>query len=430
MFRIIGQSRAVQSMLVLQGAIAALILFPILSRERLEAYGSYISELSLIVLIASLLGWRGAKAAGKRERGFWLLLAGAYTAYLVTYLLYLTPDWDTNWTPTLSLLEDTFNLVFYIAIYLSFIIAPHSRKPWDISKKTRMLELTGAIVLAGSLITYFVLIPLASRGVGYSKLDLYGNTMFLYAALDVIVCTGFLILFRSSPNKQWRVIYLLLAAAAAVWVGLNIIEAFMYFEKISYSSGSYWDLLWLIPYLLTAVAVGAPVDTAATTVPVSGDENVKWRNYTLSRSIVVFYLAALPVLHFALTAINVLDPVNEMAREVCLVVSVLLLGGLSLWIYKRYREERDHVELQTRQIQKLEAIGQLSDGIAHEFNNLLTIVTGYTELILEDMDEQDEARPKIVLIHEAGEKAAALTGRIRNFSVEEQNSTRHSNIVK
>lgn len=66
------------------------------------------------------------------------------------------------------------------------------------------------------------------------------------------------------------------------------------------------------------------------------------------------------------------------------------------------------LEMQLRQSQKMEAIGQLSAGVAHDFNNLMTIIQGNNALIAE---EEDPAQRKIFIaeINKATEKAAALT---------------------
>ena len=57
------------------------------------------------------------------------------------------------------------------------------------------------------------------------------------------------------------------------------------------------------------------------------------------------------------------------------------------------RERREHraLEVQLRHAQRMEAVGRLASGIAHDFSNLLT-VTGYTELLLDRLDPHDSLR--------------------------------------
>lgn len=66
--------------------------------------------------------------------------------------------------------------------------------------------------------------------------------------------------------------------------------------------------------------------------------------------------------------------------------------------------------------QKMEAVGTLAGGIAHDFKNLLTIILGYSELVLADMEEGDENRQEIQAISQAASQAADLVKRILTFS--------------
>jgi PAS domain S-box-containing protein len=78
--------------------------------------------------------------------------------------------------------------------------------------------------------------------------------------------------------------------------------------------------------------------------------------------------------------------------------------------------DRRRREEQLRQAQKMEAIGRLASGIAHNFNNIMTVISGFSELLLADgisaLDRQMFARN----IHEASKRAATLTQQISTFA--------------
>jgi two-component system cell cycle sensor histidine kinase/response regulator CckA len=78
--------------------------------------------------------------------------------------------------------------------------------------------------------------------------------------------------------------------------------------------------------------------------------------------------------------------------------------------------ERTRLAEQLRHAQKLEAVGQLAGGVAHDFNNILTVVLASAEIVLEEIDETHPSRRSIVDIQQAGRRAAALTRQLLTFA--------------
>ena len=78
--------------------------------------------------------------------------------------------------------------------------------------------------------------------------------------------------------------------------------------------------------------------------------------------------------------------------------------------------ERKQIEEQFRQSQKMEAFGQLAGGVAHDFNNILAVIMGYTNLILDQEHLDGETKDYLKQVYSAGERAANLTRQLLTFS--------------
>ncbi len=79
--------------------------------------------------------------------------------------------------------------------------------------------------------------------------------------------------------------------------------------------------------------------------------------------------------------------------------------------------KRKHLEQQLRQSQKLEAIGRLAGGVAHDFNNILTVILGYSTIVQEKLQKNDTyIENEVTGIEDAAKRASTLTRQLLAFS--------------
>src|SRR5205814_2187273 len=78
--------------------------------------------------------------------------------------------------------------------------------------------------------------------------------------------------------------------------------------------------------------------------------------------------------------------------------------------------ERKRLEDELRQAQNMEAIGRLAGGVAHDFNNVLTAVFGYVDLLREELPQDSDAQKDLSEVRKAAERAASLTRQLLAFS--------------
>jgi PAS domain S-box-containing protein len=83
---------------------------------------------------------------------------------------------------------------------------------------------------------------------------------------------------------------------------------------------------------------------------------------------------------------------------------------------KKAEEERKKLEDQLRQSQKMESVGRLAGGVAHDFNNQLTAIIGFSELIKSSLDSNDPLFGEVEEVLKAADSASRLTAQLLAFS--------------
>lgn len=109
--------------------------------------------------------------------------------------------------------------------------------------------------------------------------------------------------------------------------------------------------------------------------------------------------------HAETTVSPVLDASGNLLRSVAMIEDVT---------------ERRELERQLQQVQQLESVGQLAGGVAHNFNNALTAIYGYAELLSLRLEPDDPAIQDLEQIKRVAEQSANLTRQLLAFSRKEQ----------
>src|SRR5687768_16258313 len=107
---------------------------------------------------------------------------------------------------------------------------------------------------------------------------------------------------------------------------------------------------------------------------------------------------------------------NQLALTAALLIGVPIAGLLVARRERRAQNEQLRLERQLAESQKMEAIGKLAGGVAHDFNNMLTAILGYASMIHEDAPPQSPVQQQATQIRRAAESAATLTQKLLAFS--------------
>ena len=104
-------------------------------------------------------------------------------------------------------------------------------------------------------------------------------------------------------------------------------------------------------------------------------------------------------------------------REMLVSLAPVALGGKAhALLLSQDVSERALLERQLRQAQKMEAIGQLAAGVAHDFNNILTVIQGHSGLLRQQLDDDSPQTKSLEQIAKAAARATSLVRQLLMFS--------------
>ncbi|RJP42383.1 MAG: PAS domain S-box protein [Desulfobacteraceae bacterium] len=96
----------------------------------------------------------------------------------------------------------------------------------------------------------------------------------------------------------------------------------------------------------------------------------------------------------------------------------LMIQGVTRDISERRHAEevREKLQSQLLQSQKMESVGRLAGGVAHDFNNMLTVILGYTEMAMDQVNKTDPIHADLEEVRRAGKRSMDITGQLLAFA--------------
>ena len=94
----------------------------------------------------------------------------------------------------------------------------------------------------------------------------------------------------------------------------------------------------------------------------------------------------------------------------------LAATAIDITQHKQAEADREKLQLQLNQAQKMESVGRLAGGVAHDFNNMLNVILGHAEMVLEELPPDSSFRAGLEEIRNAATRSASLTGQLLAFA--------------
>jgi signal transduction histidine kinase len=415
------------SWLILLGGYIAVSVWVPAGAARTAASNILLCLMPLLVNGALLVN---AVSPDWRTKAFWMLLAFGCSLWMVGQTIWTyTEVYEHRNVPVL------FNgdIVFFlhtVPMIAALTMQPH--KPSDVRRMVYGYVDFGLMFCWWLYLYVFVVIPwqyIVADGKRYVQ------AYSVVSLLENFVFVGGAALLSTKATGYWRRIYAHLAAAGAVYT-LGFLVINLGVGRDAVSKGSLYNLPLLISFLWMGTAGILAFQNRdkgnESTIPASEASAGKSAvNETLRASRPArAALLSLPLIGFWCLKVSQAPLAVHQFRILITLGAVLPLGfliflrhelvdGERLRLLRASQESLDNLKrLQTQFVQseKLASIGQLVGGAAHEINNPLTAILGYSELLADDPSAGEKTRSLAEKIREQARRTKTLVNNLLSFA--------------
>jgi signal transduction histidine kinase len=350
----------------------------------LTAFGD-VTQFLLVAFAAALMA-ANAVSSQSHARGFWLLMAAGCSLWAASLGAWTFFEVVRNREVPEPFFGDVILFIHIVPFMAAVALRPHRPQT---EKKLYFSTLNFLMLLIWWVFLYaFTVFPNQYVTLNSSAYNQNYDLLYLFENLVLLVVLG---LLTTNVEGPWKKIYwnLFIAAGLYTWSSEEINAAI---TRGQYHTGSWYDIplvtamCWLIFAGLMARDVKPAQESAA---PPSS----KW--LALSPRLAMLAILSLPVMGFWSQFQDTSAPPVRHFRLLVTLAAMLVLGGfvflrqyvLDRELVRLLEESRQSLEslkrLQTQLVQKekLASLGQLVSGAAHEINNPVAAILGYSELL-------------------------------------------------
>jgi len=400
--------------------------------QSLSAFGDVVQCIVPLIANAGLLA--NAGTPHWRRNFFWMLLAMSCTLWMVgqfqwtyyeVYLRKAVPDLNAG------------DIIFFlrgIPLMAALALQPH-RKRGEIQLRFGYLDF--AVLLTWWTFVYvFVVLPWMYASPSYGE---YSFNYDLLTNIQNMVCIGGLIILWLQSKGAWRVVYANLFGGAALYLlsslVINVTLGFPKDDPRRYYTGSWYDLPLMSSFLWFGLAGAiAYKNQAALDAPSENgfDPASESKN---GEGIVAARLAMAAVLSLPLFAMYTLRFEHDIpaVRDFRLMTTLVAAFPLALLVFLRTHlaeadrtrlldqsersiENLQRLQAQLVQTEKLVSLGQLAAGAAHEINNPLAAILGFSDLLADDPTLPEKARINAGKIRDQARRTKTLVSNLLSFA--------------
>ena len=375
----------------------------------------------LVPLFANTCLLWNAASPYRRRNGFWMLLALGCTLWLAGILALTYTELELKYITDVPFPVDLLFFLHTVPFMAALALMPHARK----MRETLRFGLLDLLLLSILWLYIYIFVAMPWKAIWPNAELFHSRDIVSYMIENLVVVIGFGFLFFRTKGT-WRTVYGHIFGAMALYV-VGLLWAVATFFHVAVNAGAIMRLPMLAAYvwLGTAGIIAHDLSFEPEPAPNPARRDTQWP----ARLAMLGVLAALMLAAWDVFISSAPAPVQRFRLIVTLVA---LFVGTALVFFRQHLvyqertalvhelwESLENVKrLQTHFVQseKLASLGQLAAGAAHEINNPLTAILGYSDLLIVENPETARAHTMGIKIREQARRTKALVTNLLSFA--------------